>query len=37
MAHARQEDQFRAGNAPGEIFGVFEFDELIIWRTTWAL
>ena len=30
MAHARQEDQFRAGNAPGEILGMFGFDELIM-------
>src|SRR6267154_2154001 len=30
MAHARQEDQFRSGNAPSEIFGMFGFDKLIM-------
>ena len=30
MAHAGQEDKFRSGNAPGEIFGMFGFDKLIM-------
>ena len=36
MADARQQDQFRSGNAPGEIFGVFELDEFIVLACTIA-
>ncbi len=30
MAHAGQEDQFRSGNTPGEILGMFGLDKLIM-------
>ena len=30
MAHAGQKDQFRSGNTPREIFGMFGLDKLIV-------